>query len=65
MKTGGLADAVGALPPALAEFGVATRCLVPGYPAVLEGLPDAAPGQIGVRVGYDGPLSHRFRALPT
>jgi starch synthase len=35
VKTGGLADVVGALPAALAPHGVATRTLVPGYPAVM------------------------------
>ncbi|AUW58414.1 glycogen synthase GlgA [Sphingobium sp. SCG-1] len=35
VKTGGLADVVGALPLALAGEGVATRTLVPGYPEVL------------------------------
>jgi starch synthase len=34
VKTGGLADVIGALPAALAEQGVAVRTLVPGYPAV-------------------------------
>ena len=34
VKTGGLADVAGALPPALAREGIATRTLVPGYPAV-------------------------------
>ena len=38
VKTGGLADVVGALPPALAREGIATRTLVPGYPAVLAAL---------------------------
>lgn len=35
VKTGGLADVVGALPGALAPHGIETRTLVPGYPAVL------------------------------
>lgn len=43
IKTGGLADVVGALPPALAAEDVQTITLVPGYPAVLRGLVDAVP----------------------
>jgi starch synthase len=42
IKTGGLADVVGALPPALAAEGIETTTLIPGYPAVLRGLVDAA-----------------------
>lgn len=38
VKTGGLADVVGALPAALLPHGVKTRTLVPGYPAVLQKL---------------------------
>ncbi|MCX5513175.1 glycogen synthase GlgA [Kaistia algarum] len=38
VKTGGLADVVGALPGALAAEGVAVTTLVPGYPAVLAAL---------------------------
>jgi starch synthase len=34
IKTGGLADVVGALPAAVAPLGVSMRTLVPGYPAV-------------------------------
>ncbi len=41
IKTGGLADVVGALPPALEAEGIQTTTLVPGYPAVLRGLVDA------------------------
>jgi starch synthase len=41
VKTGGLADVVGALPPALAAEGVTMRTLVPGYPAVVAALADA------------------------
>ena len=42
IKTGGLADVVGALPPALARENIATRTLVPGYPAVREALTDVS-----------------------
>ena len=38
IKTGGLADVVGALPGALAGQGLAVRTLVPGYPAVMAKL---------------------------
>jgi starch synthase len=38
VKTGGLADVVGALPAALAPHGVALTTLLPGYPAVMAGL---------------------------
>jgi starch synthase len=41
VKTGGLADVAGALPLALAAFGVETRTLVPAYPAVHAALPEA------------------------
>jgi starch synthase len=38
VKTGGLADVVGALPAALARDGIDTHTLVPGYAAVTEAL---------------------------
>lgn len=38
VKTGGLADVVGALPPALAPLGVAMRVLIPAYPGVRQRL---------------------------
>lgn len=41
IKTGGLADVVGALPAALAGQGVEMRVMVPGYPAVVSALEDA------------------------
>jgi starch synthase len=52
VKTGGLADVAGALPPALARQGIATRSLVPGYPAVTERIRNGAtvheyPGLLG------------------
>jgi starch synthase len=42
VKTGGLADVVGALPAALAREGVEMRTLLPGYPAVLDAMSDEA-----------------------
>lgn len=42
VKTGGLGDVAGALPAALAAHGVEARSLVPGYPAVLAALRNAA-----------------------
>ena len=38
VKTGGLADVVGALPAALAREGVKARTLIPGYPGVIAAL---------------------------
>ena len=38
IKTGGLADVVGALPPALARNGIETRILLPGYRQVMAKL---------------------------
>lgn len=42
VKTGGLADVTGALPPALVPRGVAVRTLLPGYPSVMA----QAPGEM-------------------
>ena len=41
IKTGGLADVAGALPIALKAYGVNTRTLIPGYPAVKAAVKDA------------------------
>jgi starch synthase len=38
VKTGGLADVLGALPQALIEGGADVRLVVPGWPAVIQGL---------------------------
>lgn len=43
VKTGGLADVVGALPAALAPLGIEMRTLLPGYPAVMDSLDGADP----------------------
>lgn len=40
LKTGGLADVTGALPPALALLGCEARVLVPGFPALKNGIQD-------------------------
>lgn len=48
VKTGGLADVVGALPAALAPHGVATTTLLPGYPAL-------APAVKGAKVVHRWP----------
>jgi starch synthase len=42
LKTGGLADVTGALPQALRAHGCDVRVLLPGFPAVLAGLQEAA-----------------------
>lgn len=41
LKTGGLADVVGALPSALAPLGVRVHTLLPGHPSVLAAIQDA------------------------
>ncbi|MDG2914970.1 glycogen synthase GlgA [Bisgaard Taxon 10/6] len=40
LKTGGLADVVGALPAAQKEIGDDARILIPAYPAIWRGIPD-------------------------
>lgn len=65
VKTGGLADVVGALPAALAAHDVAVTTLLPGYPAVMAALtasvdiarlPDLHGGDAHVRAGRAGGL---------
>ena len=38
IKTGGLADVIGALPVALNAEGIEVRTIVPGYPDVMQAL---------------------------
>lgn len=38
LKTGGLADVAGALPPALELLGCNNRVLVPGFPSIMQGI---------------------------
>ena len=43
VKTGGLADVLGALPQALVSAGAEVRLLLPGLPAILQGLEQLRP----------------------
>ena len=38
LKTGGLGDVSGALPPALRDAGCDVRVLLPGFPAIRSGV---------------------------
>ena len=59
LKTGGLADVLGALPAAQNEIGLEARVLIPAYPAIKRGIPDTvivndfhtSIGQITLRFG--------------
>ena len=60
IKTGGLADVMGALPPALSDRGLEVFTLLPGFPAVKRGvtrakkigaLPDIAGGSVDILKG--------------
>jgi starch synthase len=57
IKTGGLADVVGALPGALAPEGVAVTTMLPGYPAVM-----AALGPVQASVQASEPVADFFGA---
>lgn len=58
VKTGGLADVVGALPAALASHGVKLTTLLPGYPAVMQAL-----GRGKVLHSYDSLLGQPARLV--
>lgn len=63
LKTGGLADVVGALPAAQIAEGADVRVLLPAFPDVRNGIPDTVlvaeidsfAGRVGLRYGtYHG-----------
>ncbi|MDG6881799.1 Glycogen synthase [Phocoenobacter uteri] len=63
LKTGGLADVIGALPFAQKEIGIDARIVLPAYPAIMTGIPntvivhefDNFAGHIVLRYGeYNG-----------
>jgi starch synthase len=58
IKTGGLADVVGALPAAVAPHGVKMTTLVPGYPTVM-----AAIGKAKLVQKYDNLFGHGARLV--
>jgi len=58
IKTGGLADVVGALPAALKAEGITVRTLVPGYPAVM-----AALGEVRAHRALPPVLGHTLQVI--
>lgn len=60
VKTGGLADATGSLPKALAALGVETTSLIPGYRGVMQQLTSATP-----LVTFENLLGERAALLHT
>ncbi|UOO82553.1 glycogen synthase GlgA [Uruburuella testudinis] len=58
LKTGGLADVLGALPFAQLQRGNDVRVVLPYYPKVREALPDAA--EVAVRDNFGGHIIIRY-----
>ncbi len=55
VKTGGLADIAGALPPALAARGHDARVLIPGYPVVTAAIEQSEPVMADDALFWGGP----------
>ncbi|MDB5834719.1 MAG: glycogen synthase [Caballeronia sp.] len=54
LKTGGLADVVGALPPAQTQLGTNARVILPAFPSVVAGLTQIEPvADLGWAFGID------------
>ena len=54
LKTGGLADVVGALPPAQTQLGTNARVILPAFPSVVAGLTQIEPvADLGRAFGID------------
>jgi starch synthase len=62
LKTGGLADVCGALPGALAEIGCEMRTLIPAFPAIRRGVPDAKP--VATAFGLPDGVTLLYGTLP-
>lgn len=58
LKTGGLADVTGALPAAQIAEGVDTRVLLPGFPAIRDGVGE--PQVVACRETFAGPMTLLF-----
>lgn len=58
LKTGGLADVTGALPAAQIADGLDTRVLLPGFPAIRNGIQE--PQVVASRETFAGPMTLLF-----
>jgi starch synthase len=64
IKTGGLADVSAALPAALREHNVDARILLPGYPRVMDALPDKQLVALLPHTGFHGEVRLLGAELP-
>jgi len=64
LKTGGLADVSAALPAALRELGADVRILLPGYPKVMDALPDKKLAVVLPHTGFHGEVRLLEAELP-